>query len=160
MANYRKIDEIQSNRIAMSLDEMSDMSAHRRRGSGSKWYAQGDVYSEMFLIEAKDKASPSKQRTVHKDWFDKVATEAVQEGKIPLVVIGFGDGQDFCAMEDSEFYNIIKRMRSAEGELEYLRDMSVDDFINTAKALETEGLTMGDLLDEINELRQEVGNDE
>lgn len=115
-ANYRYIDKIQSNRISKSLSELGD-SARRRRGSGSSWYAKGDVISSLFLIEGKDKAKPSKQRTIHKETFDKIKREAIDEGKIPVYVVGFGDGRDFMILEDIDFYHIVDRMLTAEQKL-------------------------------------------
>ena len=115
--NFRKIDVVQNNRISSNLSAVGD-SAHRRRGSGSKWYAKGDSISSLFLVEAKDKAKPSKQRTIHKATFDKLKLEAIEENKIPLYIVGFGDGRDFIIMDDLDFYGIIDRMLTAERELE------------------------------------------
>lgn len=117
--NYRNIDKIQSNRIADGLSK-AGVKAHRRRGSGSAWYAKGDVFSSMFLVEAKDKASPSKSRTIHRDVFDKIKLEAIQENKIPLYVVGFGDGRDFFIMEDTDFYHLVDRLITAETRLKEL----------------------------------------
>lgn len=107
--NYRNIDKIQSNRIAGNLTQAGD-EARRRRGSGSKWYAKGDALSRMFLVEAKDKATPSKTRTISKEVFDKLKLEAMEENKIPLYVVGFGDGRDFYILEDTDFRDIIERL--------------------------------------------------
>lgn len=117
--NYRDIDKIQSNRIAGGLTKVGDH-AHRRRGSGSKWYAKGDAISSMFLVEAKDKAAPSKQRTIHKSTFDKLRLESIEENKLPLYVVGFGDGRDFMIMEDDDFYGLIERLLIAESKVEEL----------------------------------------
>lgn len=117
--NYKNIDKIQSNRIAEGLSAAGDR-AHRRRGSGSKWYAKGDAISSMFLVEAKDKASPTKQRTIYKNTFDKLKLEAVEENKIPLYVVGFGDGRDFVIMQDTDFYGLVERLVEAEKKLEGL----------------------------------------
>lgn len=114
--NYRNIDKIQSNRIAADLSSAGDK-AHRRAGSGSKWYAKGDAISSMFLVEAKDKAAPSKTRTISKEVFDKLKMEAIEENKIPLYVVGFGDGRDFYIMEDLEFIDLIRRLVDAETRL-------------------------------------------
>jgi hypothetical protein len=121
--NFRKIDVIQSNRIAHNLSKVGDK-AHRRRGSGSRWYAKGDVFSSMFLVEGKDKATPSKQRTIHKEVFDKIKFEAMQENKIPLYAVGFGDGRDFFIIEDTDFYHLIDRLITAE---EKLKELEGDD---------------------------------
>jgi acid stress-induced BolA-like protein IbaG/YrbA len=122
--NYRQIDVEQSNRIAKGMKEQAGMSARRVSGSGSHWMAKGDVYSEMFLFEGKDKAKPSKQRTVYREIFDKIALEALGEGKMPVYAIGFGDGDDFMILKDAHFYAIIDRMLTAEAELMELKGES------------------------------------
>ncbi|MCP8973211.1 hypothetical protein MOD67_14250 [Bacillus licheniformis] len=123
--NYRNIDVIQNNRIAANLSNAGDL-AHRRKGSGSKWYAKGDTISKMFLVEAKDKAAPAKQRTIHKSTFDKLKLEAIEENKIPLYVVGFGDGRDFIIMDDLDFYGLVDRLVAAEAELEELKSKRED----------------------------------
>lgn len=117
--NYRNIDKIQSNRIANGAFAAGDK-ARRRRGRGSKWYAKGDAISSMFLVEAKDKATPTKQRTIYKNTFDKLKLEAIEENKIPLYVVGFGDGRDFVIMQDTDFYGLVERLVEAEKKLEEL----------------------------------------
>jgi len=117
--NFRNIDKIQNNRIAKNLSQVGDL-AHRRRGSGSKWYAKGDTISSMFLVEAKDKATPSKQRTIHKATFDKLKLEAIEENKIPLYIVGFGDGRDFVIMDDLDFYGLVDRLITAETKVKEL----------------------------------------
>lgn len=119
--NYRNIDKIQSTRIANGLSKAGDK-ARRRAGSGSKWYAKGDAISTMFLIEAKDKAKPSKQRTIYKEEFDKIKLEALGENKIPLYVVGFGDGRDFMILEDTDFYHLLDRLITAETKLKELEE--------------------------------------
>lgn len=120
--NYRAIDKIQSNRIAADLSGAGDK-AHRRAGSGSKWYAKGDAISSMFLVEAKDKAAPSKQRTIHKGTFEKLKLEALEENKIPLYVVGFGDGKDYYIMEDLDFIELISRLHVAEEKVKELEEL-------------------------------------
>jgi hypothetical protein len=115
--NYRQIDVRQSNRIAGSLQDLAGIAARRVKGSGSKWYALGDVWSSLFLFENKDKAEPSKQRTIHKGHFDKLRVEALHEGKIPVYAVSFGDGVDYMIMQDSDWYDIVRRMLEAEKEL-------------------------------------------
>ncbi|ALA07225.1 hypothetical protein SECTIM467_101 [Brevibacillus phage SecTim467] len=121
--NFREIDVVQSNRIAKNLKEQAGMSARRVSGSGSHWMAKGDVYSDMFLFEGKDRAKPSKQRTIYRAIFDKIAEEALYEGgKIPVYAVGFGDGDDFMILRDRDFYAIVDRMLTAEKELNELKE--------------------------------------
>jgi hypothetical protein len=115
--NYRKIDKVQSGRIARNLQDLAGIAARRVKGSGSKWYAKGDTWSEMFLFENKDKATPSKQRTIHKEHLEKIRIEALQENKIPVYAVSFGDGVDYMIMRDDEWYDIVRRMVEAERRL-------------------------------------------
>jgi hypothetical protein len=120
--NLRKIDVVQTTRIAKGMSDIAGMYAKRVGGSGADWRAKGDVISSMFLFEAKDKLEPSKQRTIYRSVFDKVRLEALNEGgKIPCYVVGFGDGEDFMILRDLDFYGIIERLLTAEKELEELQ---------------------------------------
>lgn len=119
--NYRQIDVNQSNRIAAGM-EKAGMSARRISGSGSHWMAKGDVFSAMFLFEGKDKAKPSKQQTIYRDVFDKIALEALGEGKIPVYAAGFGDGDDFMMLRDRDFYGLVERMLDAEERVRELEE--------------------------------------
>lgn len=135
--NYRNIDKIQSNRIAENLTQAGD-TAHRRRGSGSKWYAKGDAISRMFLVEAKDKATPSKTRTISKEVFNKLREEAIYEGRIPLYVVGFGDGKDFYILEEGDFADIVGRLLNYERRLAEAQRMIEDgeDILDIQSVLE------------------------
>jgi hypothetical protein len=120
--NFRNIDKVQSSRISKGMNDLAGMHSRVVGGSGSDWRAKGDVYSDMFLFEGKDKATKSKQRTVYRAIFDKIAEEALYEGgKIPVYAIGFGDGEDFMILKDIDFYSIVDRMLSAEKELKALK---------------------------------------
>jgi len=120
--NLRKIDQKQTARIARGMTDLAGMYSKPVGGSGADWRAKGDVYSKMFLFEAKDKLNPSKQRTIYRDVFDKIRLEALNEGgKIPCYVVGFGDGDDFMILRDLDFYGLIDRLLTAENELEELR---------------------------------------
>jgi hypothetical protein len=120
--NLRKIDKIQTTRIANNMTDLAGMYARRVGGSGSDWRAKGDVYSSMFLFEAKDKAKPSNQRTIYRSVFDKLRLEALNEGgKIPVYVVGFGDGDDFMILRDLDFYGLVDRLLTAERELAELK---------------------------------------
>ena len=120
--NLRKIDEVQTKRISGRLTDIAGMYSRRVGGSGADWRAKGDVTSDMFLFEAKDKEKPSKQRTIHRPVFDKLRIEAMQENKVPCYVVGFGDGDDFMILRDMDFYSLVERLITAEKELEELRN--------------------------------------
>lgn len=119
--NLRKIDKIQTTRIANGMSDLAGMYSRRVGGSGADWRAKGDVFSSMFLFEAKDKLEPSKQRTIYRSVFDKLRIEALNEGgKIPVYVVGFGDGDDFMILRDLDFYGLVERLLTAEKRVEEL----------------------------------------
>lgn len=120
--NFKKLDEIQTKRIAKNLTDLTDMYARRVGGSGADWRAKGDVFSDMFLFEAKEKAAPSKQRTIYRAVFDKVRLEALQEDKMPVYVVGFGDGDDFMILRDLDFYELVDRLLKAEARVKELEE--------------------------------------
>ncbi|MGG1263756.1 hypothetical protein [Brevibacillus laterosporus] len=121
--NFKKIDERQTKRIAHNLSDLTGMYSRRVGGSGADWRAKGDVYSTEFLFEAKDKEKPSKQRTIYRAVFDKIRLEALHEGKMPVYVVGFGDGDDFMVLRDVDFYHLVDRMLTAEKKVRELEDL-------------------------------------
>lgn len=100
------------------------MEARRQLASGSLWFAKSDVVSEMFQIEAKTKVKPSKSMTIKKQWLEKIALEAFQNNKIPLLTISFGDGIDYYVIEDREFLALIEEIVELRGGSSY-EDSSV-----------------------------------
>lgn len=114
----RDVDTIQCQRISTNMQNLAGMFARPVGGSGSDWRAKGDVTSECYLIEAKDKMKPSKQRTIYRDIFDKIKKEAMDVGKIPLYVVGFGDGDDFFILKDLDFYNLLHEAKGRKDSFE------------------------------------------
>jgi hypothetical protein len=114
--NYRKIDQAQTKRISKGMEELANIHTKAVGGSGSSWYAKGDVINKMFLIEGKDKAKPSKQRTIYYEHIKKIRLEALNEGKMPLYAVGFGTGEDYFIIEDKDFYELLDRLIKAEEE--------------------------------------------
>jgi hypothetical protein len=80
----------------------------RTKASGALWYEKSDVVSEDYQIECKTKESPSLQITVKKEWLTKINEEAFQTGKTPLLVISFGDGQDYYILKEEDFLRLAK----------------------------------------------------
>lgn len=100
----------QEQRITRSLKEIK-MDAKVQMASGSMWFAKSDVISELFQIEAKTRAKPCKSISVQKDWHDKIAIEALEVGKIPVLVYSFGDLTDYYAMEDRDFLALVEELQ-------------------------------------------------
>ena len=61
--------------------------------SGATPFQKGDVLTDLFLLEAKTKTSPSASITIQKGWFEKNATEAAFMGK-PYSALVFNFGPD------------------------------------------------------------------
>ena len=110
MYNKRKIDERQTARVSKGMNELAGIFSKPVGGSGSKWQAKGDVFSSLFLAECKDKEKPSKQRTIYKDHLNKIRLEAINENKIPLYIVAFGDGQDYMILHDHDFYELMDEL--------------------------------------------------
>lgn len=107
MINNRKIANLQEKRITRNLNQLG-AEARQRLASGSLWFSKSDVISKHLQIEAKTKSKPSKTFSLKKEWFDKIENEALLEGKIPVVVISFGDGIDYFCIKDTEFFRIFQ----------------------------------------------------
>ncbi|GEA16806.1 hypothetical protein E308F_30520 [Moorella sp. E308F] len=106
--------KIQERRITKSLAELGQ-EAKRQVASGALWFAKSDVVSEIFQVECKTKIKPSKSITLQKVWFDKIYKEALQAGKIPAVVISFGDGEDYFCIRAKDLYSLLAKEAPTNG---------------------------------------------
>jgi hypothetical protein len=78
-------------------------SARRRPNSGAIWSMPGDVVTEEgFLFECKERGTVTsrgeKTISIHKEWLDKVSTEAV--GKYWALPFGFKGSDDVYIVKD------------------------------------------------------------
>lgn len=99
----------QERRIVKSLKEIG-LQARQQMASGAMWFAKSDVISDMFQIEAKTKAKPSKSITLKSEWFDKIHQEALMVNKIPALVFSFGDNVDYFVLRDRDFLEIVEEL--------------------------------------------------
>jgi hypothetical protein len=74
------------------------------------WFNKSDVITDLFQIEAKTNAKPGKQITVKKEWIDKISSEALETGKIPLLMISFGDKKDYVVIDSDEFITLMEEL--------------------------------------------------
>jgi hypothetical protein len=103
----KRISNIQEKRITKSFKDIK-INARKQIASGAKWYAKSDVIADKFQIEAKTKASPSKSFSIKKEWIDKITEEALQNKRIPILVISFGDGDDYIVINSKDFLSLVK----------------------------------------------------
>lgn len=107
----KRISSLQEKRITKSFKDIK-ITAKKQIASGARWYAKSDVITDKFQIEAKTKTSPSKSFSIKKEWIDKITEEALQNKRIPLLIISFGDGDDYILINSKDFLSLIK-----EGEI-------------------------------------------
>lgn len=100
----------QEQRITRSLKEIG-MQARTQMASGAIWFAKSDVISDMFQIEAKTKAKPSKSISVQKLWLEKIEQEAFENNRVGATVISFGDNTDYFIIRDRDFLTLIEELR-------------------------------------------------
>ena len=112
----QRVSRKQEGRILKSFKEIQD-NARTTIGSGNKWFNKSDVVTELFRVEAKTKASPSKSITVKKEWMDKIEKEAYETGKIALLAFSFGDSKDYIAIESSTFITLMQELIQLRGDL-------------------------------------------
>jgi hypothetical protein len=99
----------QEQRITRSLKEIG-LQARTQMASGSLWFAKSDVVSDLFRIEAKTKATPSKSITIKKEWHEKIEQEAFESSKIPALVYSFGDNTDYYVIRDRHFIELVEEL--------------------------------------------------
>jgi hypothetical protein len=101
------MSNIQEKRITKSFNDIK-INARKQIASGAKWYAKSDVITDKFQIEAKTKASPSKTMSIKKEWLIKIKNEALQNKRIALLCISFGDGEDYFIIDSKDFIQILE----------------------------------------------------
>lgn len=111
MAIQHDASKRQEKRITKSLNEIGDV-ARKQVASGALWNLKSDVVSSLFRVEAKTRVKECKQITIKKDWFDKIEREGFETGKIPALVISFGNNKDYFCIEDTYFLPLVEELIS------------------------------------------------
>lgn len=94
----RFFSSAQERRVAKSLDGTNDL-----QSGGGKW-KKNDVELDEWALECKTKVTPSETITVHKDWFaDAERNRAESLKSYAAVVLSFGDGKDYYAVDERTF---------------------------------------------------------
>lgn len=115
-----------------SVDKLNNLptlkSAKRQTGSGNKWYAQGDIVTDSFLLEAKERnqisASGEKHISIKKEWLEKIIMEATISGKYPGLIFRFkNDDSSYAVMEFDNLCQIIHEIALLKQELSILRGL-------------------------------------
>jgi Holliday junction resolvase len=92
--------EKQEQRLAKTMD------GRRRAGSGAFWSAKGDVRSARYLVEAK--WTGAKQITVKSQVLEKIVTEAVIEGRIPVLALEL-NARNYVVLTEDDFLEMRDR---------------------------------------------------
>jgi predicted RNase H-like nuclease (RuvC/YqgF family) len=117
-SKIKRVSNLQEKRITKSFNAIK-IQARKQIASGAKWYAKSDVIAEKFQVEAKTKASPSKSFSIKKEWLDKIADEALQNKRIPVLAINFGEGDDYFVLNSKDFLYLIERLNQLGAEEEW-----------------------------------------
>jgi Holliday junction resolvase len=89
--------EDQEKRLAKAVD------GKRRAASGAFWSGKGDIRCEGYLIEAK--WTGAKQITVKAQVLEKIVTEAVIEGRIPVLAIELNK-KNYVVLTEEDFLDM------------------------------------------------------
>ena len=85
--------------------------------SGATPFSNGDVVTELFLLECKTKTSPSNSMTVKKEWIEKNAEEAFAMNRpYSAVVLDFGDGTNYYLIDEKLFKRLNEYLRGDNDE--------------------------------------------
>lgn len=99
----------QERRITKSLKEIG-LEARQQMASGAIWFAKSDVISDLFQIEAKTKAKPSKSITIKEEWHEKIEQEGFDNNKVGVLVYSFGKNTDYFSIRDRDFLTLIEEL--------------------------------------------------
>lgn len=95
----RAFSKKQENYVAKELN------GQRQKNSGATLWAKGDVVLDNWLLECKTKTSPSQSMTIHKEWLEKNAREALFIGKpYNALVFNFGPNEENHYIIDEELF--------------------------------------------------------
>ena len=77
----------------------------RTKNSGATMFDPGDVKTNNFLIECKTKTTDSKSITIHKEWLEKVKSEAILANKqYTALIFNFGpDTPNYAIIDINTF---------------------------------------------------------
>jgi hypothetical protein len=75
----------------------------RNAGSGAFWSRKGDVRSNDLLIE--HKWTGKKSFTIKADVLDKIVTEALMDGRMPILGISL-DNENYVVLTEDDFLEI------------------------------------------------------
>lgn len=99
----------QEQRITRSLQEIG-LQARQQMASGALWFAKSDVVTDLFQLEAKTRATPSKSITIKEEWHNKIEQEAFESRKIGALVYSFGGNTDYFALRDKDFFALVEEL--------------------------------------------------
>lgn len=117
----QKRSQRQEKRITKSLQEIG-MEARTQMASGAIWFAKSDVISDIFQIEAKTRANPSKSISVKEEWHSKIEQEAFENNKMGALVYSFGGNTDYYALRDKDFLTLVEELVELRKRMEELEN--------------------------------------
>jgi hypothetical protein len=89
--------------------DAKDFEGKQMKGSGSQWYAPGDVKTDDYLIDSKTTDNKSFGVTL-KIW-DKLAEEAAFVQRIPLLSVKIQE-TELCILSRMDLLNLLRKAKS------------------------------------------------
>jgi len=86
--------------------DQKTFSGRKQKGSGNKWYAPGDIKTDIFLIESKQ--TEKKSFGVSLKLWDKIYEEALFSHRLPMLSLGI-QGINLVVLDAEDFFNLIKK---------------------------------------------------
>lgn len=75
--------------------------------SGATAFQKGDLKDEHILVECKTLVRTQKQRTIEKEWLDKLKEEQISMRKdLSALAFDFGDGEEYVILTWQDFKNL------------------------------------------------------
>jgi hypothetical protein len=111
----RQASKKQEKRIVSDFNKNGE-EARVQKASGALYYKKSDAVTENFRVEAKTKVKPSKSITLKKADFDKIGIEAIETGKVPVLVFSFGHSKDYYALEEHDFFMLLQQAKAGRVE--------------------------------------------
>ena len=84
--------------------------------SGATAFQKGDLKDEHILVECKTLVKPQKQRTIEKEWLEKLKEEQISMRKdLSALAFDFGDGEEYVILTWQDFKNLYEDWKEING---------------------------------------------
>lgn len=97
-----------------------DLGLRVQSNSGATSFQKGDLKDEHILVECKTLVKPQKQRTIEREWLEKLKEEQISMRKsLGALIFDFGDNDEYVVLTMRDFKNLYEAWKELyEGQVQ------------------------------------------